>query len=624
LSTPKYIVGIDLGTTHTVLAYTNADLADDEQPEIQLLEIPQVVSAGEVKAQPLLPSFLLLPGEHEVPEGGLALPWQPAIDYTVGEYARTRGAELPNRLIASAKSWLCNRGVDRTQAILPWDAPADGRRLSPLEASARYLEHLRNAWNHQMAQDDPEARLENQELYLTVPASFDAVARELTVQAAQLAGLPNMTLLEEPTAAFYAWLEAHHGNWRDQINVGETILICDIGGGTSDFSLIEVIDEEGNLVLRRAAVGDHILLGGDNMDLTLAYAMRAKLAQKKTNLDNWQFRGLVQSCRKAKERLLNDPELEKEPLVILGRGTSLIGGTIRTELTREELETMLVSGFFPIGAATDYPQRKPQVGVREMGLPYASDPAITRHLAYFLSRQAAGEESTSTTPYPSAVLFNGGVMKAEPLREQVLDALRAWSDNDELRELPAADLDLAVAIGAAYYGLVRKGRGIRVRAGAPRTYYIGIESTMPAVPGIPTPLKALCVVPFGMEEGEEEHIRSKEFGLVVGEQAVFHFLASSTRKEDAVGEEVDDWGGEIEEDATLEATLPSSDQETGSAIIPVWLQSKVTEVGTLELWCVTRNSDRKWKLEFNIREQPTNQSTDDEVMDDAEPVEEAA
>jgi molecular chaperone DnaK (HSP70) len=572
----------------------------------------------------LLPSFLLLPGEHEVPEGGLALPWQPAMDYAVGEYARTRGAELPNRLIASAKSWLCNRGVDRTQAILPWDAPADGRRLSPLEASARYLEHLRNAWNHQMAQDDPEARLENQELYLTVPASFDAVARELTVQAAQLAGLPNMTLLEEPTAAFYAWLEAHHGNWRDQIKVGETILICDIGGGTSDFSLIEVIDEEGNLVLRRAAVGDHILLGGDNMDLTLAYAMRTKLAQKKTNLDNWQFRGLVQSCRKAKERLLNDPDLEKEPLVILGRGTSLIGGTIRTELTRKELETMLVDGFFPIGVATDYPQRKPQVGVREMGLPYASDPAITRHLAYFLSRQVAGEESTSTTPYPSAVLFNGGVMKAEPLREQVLDALRAWSDNDELRELPAADLDLAVAIGAAYYGLVRKGRGIRVRAGAPRTYYIGIESTMPAVPGIPTPLKALCVVPFGMEEGEEEHIRSKEFGLVVGEQAVFHFLASSTRKEDAVGEEVDDWGGEIEEVATLEAILPSSDQETGSAIIPVWLQSKVTEVGTLELWCVARNSDRKWKLEFNIREQPTNQSTDDEVMDDEEPVEEAA
>ena len=616
MSTPTYIVGIDLGTTHTVLAYTKADLAEDEQPVIGLLEIPQIVSAGEVKAQPLLPSFLLLPGAHEVPEGGLALPWQAEMDYAVGEYARTRGAELPNRLIASAKSWLCNRGVDRTQAILPWDAPADGRRLSPLEASARYLEHLRNAWNYQMAQDDPEARLENQELYLTVPASFDAVARELTVQAAQLAGLPNMTLLEEPTAAFYAWLEAHHGNWRDQIKVGETILICDIGGGTSDFSLIEVIDEAGNLVLRRAAVGDHILLGGDNMDLTLAYAMRAKLAQKKTNLDNWQFRGLVQSCRKAKERLLNDPELEKEPLVILGRGTSLIGGTIRTELTRQELETMLVDGFFPIGAATDYPQRKPQVGVREMGLPYASDPAITRHLAYFLSRQAAGEESTATTPYPSAVLFNGGVMKAEPLREQVLAALRTWGDNEALRELPAADLDLAVAIGAAYYGLVRKGRGIRVRAGAPRTYYIGIESTMPAVPGIPTPLKALCVVPFGMEEGEEEHIRSKEFGLIVGEQAVFHFLASSTRKEDAVGEEVDDWGGEIEEVATLEATLPSSDGEVGSAIIPVWLQSKVTEVGTLELWCVARNSDRKWKLEFNIREQPNNQPAHDEDIDD--------
>ncbi|MBX3009879.1 MAG: Hsp70 family protein [Caldilineaceae bacterium] len=623
MTTPTYIIGIDLGTTHTVLAYTKADLADDEEPEIQLLSIPQVVSAGEVKAQPLLPSFLLLPGAHEVPEGGLALPWQADMDYTVGEYARTRGAELPNRLIASAKSWLCNRGVDRTQAILPWDAPADGRRLSPLEASARYLTHLRHAWNESMAAGDPTARLEEQELYLTVPASFDAVARELTVQAAQLAGLPNLTLLEEPTAAFYAWLEVHHSHWRDQIKVGETILICDIGGGTSDFSLIEVIDEDGNLVLRRAAVGDHILLGGDNMDLTLAYAMRAKLAQKKTNLDNWQFRGFVQSCRKAKERLLNNPELEAEPLVILGRGTSLIGGTIRTELTRQELEAMLVNGFFPIGAATAYPERKPQVGMREMGLPYASDPAITRHLAYFLSRQARTEGADEEAiTYPTAVLFNGGVMKADPLRTQVLTALRQWSGNADLRELPAADLDLAVAIGAAYYGLVRKGRGIRVRAGAPRTYYIGIESTMPAVPGIPMPLKALCVVPFGMEEGEEEHIRSKEFGLVVGEQAVFHFLASSTRKTDVVGEEVDDWGGEIEEVATLEANLPSTDQEAGSAIIPVWLQSRVTEVGTLELWCVARNGDRKWKLEFNIREQPNHQP--DDAWDDEEAAAEAA
>jgi hypothetical protein len=603
LNNPKYIIGIDLGTTHSVVAYTRANMPEDETPEVHLLPIAQVVAPGEVNAQPLLPSFLFLPGPHDVPPGALGLPWNPDIDYAVGEFARNRGAELPARLVASAKSWLVHRGVDRTQPILPWDAPADARRISPLEASAHYLEHIRNAWNYQMAAEDPEARLEEQEIYLTVPASFDAVARELTVQAAQMAGLGNLTLLEEPQAAFYAWLEAQRDLWRDLINVGETILVCDIGGGTTDFSLIQATEEDGSLALRRVAVGDHILLGGDNMDLTLAYAVRVKLAQQGTQLDNWQFRGLVHSCRKAKERLLSDASLEAEPVVILGRGTSLIGGTIRTELTRQEIETVLLQGFFPIGALTDYPQKKPQVGIREMGLPYESDPAITRHLAYFLSRQISTGEIESSVPFPSAVLFNGGVMKAVPLREQVLRALRQWSGKENLRELQAVNLDLAVSLGAAYYGAGRKGRGIRIRAGAPRTYYIGIESAMPAVPGIPTPMTALCVVPFGMEEGTEADIREKEFGLVVGDQAVFHFLASTTRKQDRVGEQVEDWTGEIQEVATLETRLPATDGAEGGTIVPVWLQSKVTEIGTLELWCVTRDNDQRWKLEFNIREQ---------------------
>lgn len=600
MSDPRYIVGIDLGTTHSVVAYTHAQVEDDQVPEVMLLEIPQVVAPGEIKAQPLLPSFLFMPGPHDVPEGALALPWDQDINYAVGEFARSRGAELPTRLVASAKSWLSHRGVDRTQPILPWEAPPDARRVSPLEAAARYLEHIRNAWNFQMAADDTGARLEDQEIYLTVPASFDAVARELTVQAAQMAGLGGLTLLEEPQAAFYAWIEAHRDQWRDQIVVGETILVCDVGGGTSDFSLIQVREEEGSLELRRAAVGDHILLGGDNMDLTLAYAVRAKLAQRGTQLDNWQFRGLVHSCRRAKERLLGDASLQEEPVVILGRGTSLIGGTIRTELTRQEIESILLQGFFPIGAADEYPQRKAQVGIREMGLPYAADPAITRHLAYFLGRQVATDGAESSIAFPSAVLFNGGVMKAGPLREQVLQALDSWSGEQSLRELPTAGLDLAVALGAAYYGLARKGRGIRIRAGAPRTYYIGIESSMPAVPGIPTPMKALCVVPFGMEEGTEADIREKEFGLVVGDQAVFHLLASTTRKQDRVGEEVEDWTGDIEEVATLETRLETTGDE-GGTLIPVWLQSQVTEVGTLALWCVARDADLRWKLEFNIR-----------------------
>ncbi|MDX1546415.1 MAG: Hsp70 family protein, partial [Rhodothermales bacterium] len=486
-----------------------------------------------------------------------------------------------------------------TADILPWEAPPDARRVAPLEAATRFLTHLRDAWNQTMAAEDPAARLEDQEIYLTVPASFDAVARELTVQAARRAGFQHLTLLEEPQAAFYAWIETQHDAWRDRIAVGESILVCDVGGGTTDFSLIEVVEEDGNLDLRRVAVGEHIMLGGDNMDLTLAYAVRAKLAQQGTQLDTWQFRSLWQSCRKAKERLLNDPALEAEPVVILGRGSSLIGGTIRTELTREEIETIILSGFFPLVEATEYPEQKPRVGMREMGLPYASDPAVTKHLAQFLGRQAGGEIA-----FPSAVLFNGGVMKADPLRHRVLDALRRWSpDGAEVRALDAADLDQAVALGAAYYGLARQGRGIRIRAGAPRTYYIGIESAMPSVPGIPTPMKALCVVPFGMEEGTEAQLRQKEFGLVVGDRAVFHLLASTTRKDDGAGEIVEDWSGQIEEVATMETQLPATEDAEGGTILPVWIESRVTEIGTLELYCVARDADRRWKLEFNIREQ---------------------
>lgn len=603
----KYIVGIDLGTTHCVVAYTDAVPTPDEPADVYLFEIPQITAPGELKAQPLLPSFLLLPGDHDVPEGALALPWDQEIDYTVGEYARVRGAELPSRLVSSAKSWLSHRGVDRIAPILPFEAPAEARHISPVDAVARYLDHIRQAWNHARAGEEPEARFEDQEIYLTVPASFDAVARELTVQAAQKAGIHNLTLLEEPQAAFYAWLEAQGEAWREAIGVGDRILVCDVGGGTSDFSLIEVTEEEGNLDLRRVAVGDHILLGGDNMDLTLAYAVRAKLAQQGTNIDNWQFRGLWHSCRKAKEKLLGNPELQSEPVVVLGRGSSLIGGTIRTELTRQEIETTLLGGFFPIGSADEFPQQKPQVGVREMGLPYASDPAITRHLAAFLSRQAGGDPSTTAEdggPYPSAVLFNGGVMKAPALRGQVLQALRQWSGKDSLRELQSVDLDLAVALGAAYYGLARRGRGIRIRAGAARSYYIGIESAMPAVPGIPTPIKALCVVPFGMEEGTEAEIRDREFGLIVGQPAIFPFLASSQRKQDKVGEEIEDWSGDIAEVTTLETLLETSGEQAGGTLIPVWLRSRVTEIGTLELWCVSQdNPDRQWRLEFNIREQ---------------------
>ncbi len=601
---PKYIVGIDLGTTHSVLAYTEANAAETKEPRITVFSVPQVIDPGEVKGQPLLPSFLFLPSSHDVPEGSLALPWDPdRTHFTVGEFARKRGAEVPDRLVSSAKSWLCHSGVDRSQSILPWGSPPEVSRLSPVQASARFLEHLRDAWNYEMAADDAGARLEDQEIYLTVPASFDAVARELTADAARSAGFQNLTLLEEPQSAFYAWIESQRDEWRKSVRVGQSILVCDVGGGTTDFSLIQASEEDGELTLQRVAVGDHILLGGDNMDIALAYALRAKLAARKVKLDNWQFRALWQSCRQAKERLLGNPNLESEPVVILGRGSSLIAKTIRTELTRQEIESTVLEGFFPPAEITDHPREQTRVGVREMGLPYEADPAVTRHLARFLDRQVLENGRDKAVAFPTKILFNGGVMKAPLLRERLLTVLRKWEGEGNVTELPSADLDLGVARGAAYYGLARRGRGIRVRGGAARSYYIGIETAMPAVPGVPTPMKALCVVPFGMEEGTEAEVREKEFGLVTGEQAQFHLLASTIRKEDHAGEVVEDWSAEIEPVTVMETLLPATETEQEGALVPVWMKSVITEIGTLEIWCVSRDENRRWKLEFNLREQ---------------------
>ncbi|MGR3219822.1 MAG: Hsp70 family protein [Candidatus Anammoxibacter sp.] len=601
----KYVVGIDLGTTHCVLAYTETPLNDDNDPEISVLQIPQITAPGEVNEQSLLPSFMFFPGDHDVPEGSLALPWDAGANFAIGEFARKRGPEIPNRLVSSSKSWLCNSGVDREADILPWDSPSDVKKVSPVQASANLISHMKDAWNHQMASDDPAARLENQELYLTVPASFDAVARELTVKAAKLAGLENVTLLEEPQAAFYSWIEFQK-LWRESVNAGESIIVCDIGGGTTDFSLIQVIEEDGNLCLKREAVGNHILLGGDNMDLTLAYVVQAKLLKKGTKLDTWQFRGLTFSCRIAKERMLSDQDIEKEPITILGRGSSLIKSTISSDITREEIESVLLDGFLPICEKTDFPEKKSKIGIREMGLPYETDPAISRHLAYFLSQLANdtdGKDETSKVPYPSAVLFNGGVMKSDLMRKRVLAMLNKWGDGKkEIKTLASSDLDLSVARGAVYFGLTKLGRGIRIRGGTAHSYYIGIESSMPAVPGIAAPMKALCVVPFGQEEGSAIEIRQQEFGLVIGESAVFHLLASNRRKNESVGQIVEDWSNEIEEIITMETELnPTVDEEKGN-IIPVWLDIKLTEVGSLELWCVDRdNEDRRWKLEFNLR-----------------------
>ena len=607
MSAPEYIIGIDLGTTNSVVAYVPADTPSVEAADIRLFDIPQLVDNGVVEQRPVLPSFVLMPPGEGLPAEELALPWDPAPACAVGEYARRRGEELPQRLISSSKSWLCNTLVDREAPILPWEGDAKEAprtaKLSPVEASAAILGHLRHAWNHTMARTDKRVhehlKMEHQLIYLTVPASFDAAARELTVKAAESAGLPQVTLLEEPQAAFYAWIAGRKDRWRDAVAPGDLILVCDVGGGTTDLSLIEVSEADGALSLERIAVGNHLLVGGNNMDLTLAYTLARQLSDSGTALDRWQMNGLWHSCRGAKERLLSDPDCDRLQVTVLGRGSSLIGGTISTELTRDTTQGLLRDGFFPACEADTCPQSARRSGIREFGLAFESDPAISHHLAAFLNRPATSGGSAR----PTAVLFNGGVMKSELFREQILSILNSWSPqtgvNEAVRELDGADFDLAVARGAACYGLARQGKGIRIRGGLGRSYYIGIAAAMPAVPGMPAPTKALCVAAFGMEEGTTAAIRDQEFMLVVGDPVAFDFLGSTTRHDDRVGTIVEDWQGEILPVTTLEITL---DGEPGQTL-PVTLELNITEVGTLEVWCVSKTDDRRWRLEWSVREQ---------------------
>jgi len=602
----KYVIGIDLGTTNSALAYAEIRPGADpfEPANVQVLPIAQLTNPGEVREEDLLPSFLYLPGGADFPAGSLALPWNGEPGFLVGQLAQKRGAENAGRLVSSAKSWLSYSGVDRTARLVPFRAPEGVEKISPVEASRRYLEHLSQAWNHKM----PDAPFADQEVLVTVPASFDAVARELTLEAANQAGYRNITLLEEPQSAFYAWIE-RHPDWRERVQVGDLILVVDIGGGTTDFTLIAVTERSGELALERVAVGEHILLGGDNIDLSLAGAVSQRLAEKGTQIDSRQLQTLWNNCRLAKEKLLAPgAKAEEQPVTILGKGSGLVGGTIKASLRRDEIERILSDGFFPSVASSEMPARQRRAGLQEIGLPYAADAAITRHLARFLRQPAATAEHGSVRRGPSGlacpthVLFNGGVLRAGLVRERVLTTLNAWLGEEGMRPVKALageDLMHAVARGAAYHGLARHGRGVRIRGGVPRTYYVGIESAMPAAPGFPAPLKALVVVPFGMEEGADLRIPSREFGLVVGEPAEFRFFASAARKNDQPGELIEDFRGELEELAPMEVAFGAG--EASSEVVPVSFETVITETGVFQLWCVARDN-RRWKLEFNVRE----------------------
>jgi hypothetical protein len=607
----KYIVGIDLGTTNSAMARYDAT-ASEEESRIELCTIPQLINPNEVAERTLLPSFLYIPGELDFPKGSISLPWEPEPKFVVGELARKRGAESPNRLIASAKSWLSYGAVNRTSPILPWQAPEEVSKLSPVDTSSQFLQHLSKVWEAGES-GNKEASLAQQDILLTVPASFDEEARELTRRAAEQAGYQNVTLLEEPQAAFYAWLESQGDSWRRRIRVGDLVLVCDVGGGTTDFSLILVSEEDGDLTLKRVAVGDHILLGGDNMDLALARLLQQRLEASGYRIDTWQLHGLWHQCRFGKEKLFQSPKTKSQPITLLGKGSKLVGGTIKTELLREDLDQVLMEGFFPKVASSEMPARQRRVGFQELGLPYAADAAVTRHLARFLSEQVRNSPESagirrgpSGLACPTHILFNGGVMKAAVLRDRIVEVLSSWLQQEGFsglgteQILEATDLEHAVARGAAYYGKARRGHGVRIRSGASRTYYIGIESSMPAVPGLEAPLKALCVVPFGMEEGTQAAIPDREFGLVVGEPAEFRFLSSTIRKQDHVGNLLEDWGTDLEELSPLEVTLKLDGRQ--GTVVPVRIETRITELGTLEVWCVSRDGTNRWKLELNIRE----------------------
>lgn len=577
------IIGIDLGTTNCALSYV-------EEEGVHDFAIPQLVAPEEIETRPTLPSYLYLPSQHEFALGSLSLPWDEVAEFAVGTMARDEGAKVPDRLIVSAKSWLCNAQVDRQQPLLPWKSAEEVPKLSPVEVTTRYLRHLSDSWRFSRI----GGNLNDHSVFLTVPASFDAVARELTVEAAQRAGLENLTLLEEPQAAFYAWLEQMGDAWRQAVKLGDHILVCDLGGGTSDFTLIRVDEEDGQLSLTRVAVGDHLLLGGDNMDLSLAATVQARLRGEGQKIDSWQFQVLTHLCRNAKEKMLAVDPLELCPLTIPGRGAKMLLGSTSTEINRAEVEKVILDGFFPRVEAQDWAQRQRRFGLTELGLPYESDPAITKHMARFLHQ---GGEFIK----PTAILFNGGVCKSPGVQQRLLEVLNSWLD-EPVKVLPNQDCDLAVARGAAAYGRARLQGGVRIRGGLPRSYYIGVEVARPAVPGFAPPTKAICVAPQGMEEGATVDLPGVELGLVLGELVEFPFMTSNQRGEDQPGQTVDDWEDEdeIEQIATVTSILRSS--EVDLPVVPVQLQTVATEIGTLELWCQQKGGEGRWKLEFEVRE----------------------
>ena len=599
MSRSRYCVGIDLGTTNCAVAF--ADTAHDNR--VGVFAVPQLVAEASVAPQPALPSFLYLAGEHDLPAGALALPWDAARGFAVGTFARAQGTRVPGRLVSSAKSWLCHGGVDRTAAILPWGAPPEVQKLSPVAASARYLAHIREAWNYTHV----DAPLEQQDVVLTVPASFDEVARELTVEAATSAGLTRVWLLEEPQAAFYAWLNAHEPTWRDQLGGLRLLLVIDVGGGTTDFSLVAVRDTPTGVALERLAVGDHVLLGGDNIDIALARAIEPQLiAAGSGQLDSQRWHALTNLCRSAKETLLAEGAADNFPIRLVGRGRSVVGGALTATLARTEVERTVLDGFFPIVERDALPRRTARTGLQEWGLPFATEPEVTRHLAAFLERHRddARAASGQVDGRPDGILFNGGALKPAPVRDRLRDVVGHWYAGGTTWTpaiLASVDLDLAVARGAAYYGLVRRGAGVRISGGAARAYYVGVAPSG-GISRSPDAVTTLCLVQRGMQDGDEVEIGEPPLELITNRPVSFPLYASSTRLGDRAGQPVVAPRESLTELPPIRTVLRFG-KKLEARTLPVHLLARLTEVGTIEIWCRSLTTDHRWRLQFQLREQ---------------------
>ena len=606
----RFSLGIDLGTSNSAIALSEVD-----SDQTNIIEITQVLGPNQIGEKPTLPSALYIPHPDEFPEGAFPLPWPSDPRSIIGLFARDHGALVPDRLVTSAKSWLSNPHIDPRQRSLPWKSEIHEEKLSAFDCSRSYLEHMRESFRYAVRNQGKELDLADGQVVLTTPASFDDIARNLTAEAAEAAGLGKVVLLEEPLAAFYAWTAQAGKDWRAHVRPGDIVLVCDVGGGTADFSLIAISEKDGALDLNRISVGEHILLGGDNMDLALAYALRAKLEADGKSISDMQFLSLTHSAGKAKVAMLEDESMTEFPIAVPTRGSSLLGKTVSTKLDRQTLEQIVLDGFFATTSIDDLPQKTRRAGLQEFGLPYAADPVISKHLARFLTRSlenvqssqalsalVSAESRSKSFLAPTAVLFNGGVFKAAALRRRVIDLLTAWNEGQPVRELAGHEPDLAVAKGASFYGRNRiTGKGIRIKAGASRSYYIGLETSMPAVPGFSPPLKALCVVPQGMEEGSEVFIEARDLALVTGQPAEFRFFSSEVRSGDAPGQIIPDAEKELLEISLLEVNLEAVEDIPAGQPVPVQINSVITEVGTLELWMKHTKSERRWKVEFLVR-----------------------